>query len=48
MAEPHKYGSGTRPDMRDLIEHIPTFDAVVVLTEEQRQDLWGPPDSSVG
>jgi glycosyltransferase involved in cell wall biosynthesis len=40
MAIPNEYGSGVRADMKDLIENIPTFDDVVVLTEEQRQDLW--------
>ncbi|MGV0109707.1 glycosyltransferase [Arthrobacter sp. CP30] len=40
LAVPGQYGSGTRDDMRDFIEHIPTVDDVIVLTEEQRQDLW--------
>lgn len=40
LDEPHTYGSGIRPAMEDLIEHIPTFEGVVVLTEQQRQDLW--------
>lgn len=40
LAKPNEYGGGIRADMKDFIEHIPTFDDVVVLTEEQRQDLW--------
>lgn len=40
LSAPHAYGSPIRGDMRDFIEHIPDYKDVVVLTEEQRQDLW--------
>ena len=40
LSAPHRYGSGIRPEMNDLISHIRECQDVVVLTAEQQQDLW--------
>ena len=40
LSKPHRYGERVRPEMADLLEHLPDSRGVVVLTEEQRLDLW--------
>lgn len=40
LGSPHRYGARVRPDMRDLFDHIEEYSGVIVLTEEQRQDIW--------
>lgn len=40
LSKPHRYGAKTRLEMVDLFAHLDEHDAVVVLTNEQRQDIW--------
>lgn len=40
LAEPFDYGSGISPNHSYFMNHMSTFDDVVVLTHEQRLDLW--------
>ncbi len=37
---PHRYGSRVRPEMADLMNHLSDGRDLVVLTAEQRQDIW--------
>ncbi|MCC3293046.1 glycosyltransferase [Arthrobacter sp. zg-Y411] len=40
FAPPHRYGSAVRPDMADLVKNLRDCRDVVVLTTEQREDIW--------
>lgn len=36
---PYRYGSSTKPELVDFMDHLADYDAVVVLTNEQRLDI---------
>ena len=40
LSKPYRYGAPVRPEMADLFNHLADCRHVVVLTEEQRRDLW--------
>lgn len=39
FAAPYRYGSKIKPELQDFMEHLTEYDAVVVLTDEQRLDI---------
>lgn len=40
LRPPYHYGSDVRPEMADLLSHLDRCHGAVVLTEEQRQDIF--------
>ncbi len=40
LRPPYHYGSDVRPEMADLLGHLDRYHGAVVLTEEQRQDIF--------
>lgn len=40
LRAPYHYGSDVRPEMADLLDHLDRNHGAVVLTEEQRQDIF--------
>lgn len=40
FSPPHRYGSAIRPDMAGLVKNLRDCRDVVVLTAEQREDIW--------
>ncbi len=40
LRPPYHYGSDVRPEMADLLRHLGRYHGAVVLTEEQRQDIF--------
>ncbi|WP_427130804.1 glycosyltransferase [Pseudarthrobacter sp. S9] len=39
LAAPYRYGSKIKPELQDFMDHLAEYDAVVVLTDEQRIDI---------